>query len=1051
LNIFPINSIIVPPDHRFQNYRSRVNPDENLAFSEQILGFRMLKKWPFPEGVWLLSVLALLGIAKSETLPLRTLWDRSLVESAAHESAVISGEILAADAVGSRLAMADGTGAVIIELQLSPDAWEQIVPGQWIELDFPPSRIVRRGFEIDCGSGPLVEIDGRHPPIERRGSLHLRKGKHPFQVEWFNGRATSVLQLGLDGPGFSHDFIPAAWLSQNDGKSPGLRYERFRVGEINSLDEIPRNGTGLDTGVVTQIDATPAGDLQDVALRFSGQLEVLEDGDYTFRLTCDDGARLKIGNTRATWKILPGRQLANNSSWQEIAGVITYAAVEGRHLRLELATDQKRSEITVLNPAGLDAWKLFGRRIKASGVVYEGGICVLAAGQLDFESPDAAPVRQLTHAVQVRELQPRDAAKLQPVLIQGIVTMSNHRSMVLQDDSGGIFVLAENPAPVPLPEPGERWIVEGRASPGDFSPIIKAERCRFQGTGALPPPRRPNREEILNGSLDAELVEIEGVVISQANDRIELLTRDGTVVIQSNEYYPLPTELLHHRPQELAGARLKLRGVFASSWNPKLGRLSPGVFLLGNASFSVVELAPREPAEIPLLTVPDLWKFTSKSTTLNRVRLRGKMLAHAGDTLLISNGNHRLRLASNSPQGAAPGDEVEVVGFARTGPISQLIVHPQIRVLAHGKLPEPIIPDTAKLPNLSLDGTLIRMEGRVISDTIQSGERRLELETGALRFLAAGPSGSADGGNFLRDSWVRVDGIYFATTADPLSIGPGDFEIRMTGDSSLQLLASPPWWTTRRLLLLVALLFGGLALVLAWVTGLRRLVKRRTSQLAEEIAKKEHAESERAIEQERARVARDLHDELGAGLTEIGLLGSLVANPGIAASAKSGYLGTLGDVSRTLVSALDEIVWAINPDYDAVDDLASYLWLHAQRLLKPAGIDCDTVEPVMIPGGRLGSRSRQSLLLAFKEALNNVIKHSRASRVVLSIRVERENLIVGIADDGIGLRAEAEPSPGSQGIAGMRERMHGLGGTCEILSPPDGGTVVNLTIPLKSP
>ncbi|MES2658911.1 MAG: ATP-binding protein [Verrucomicrobiota bacterium] len=1002
-------------------------------------------------GVWILPVFALIATAHEEPLPLRALWERSLVEAAAHESALVSGEVLAADPSGSRLALADDTGAAILKLQLPPDAWERIVPGRRIELDFPPSRFVRRGLEIDCGSGPLIDIDGRHPPLERRGSLFLRKGKHPFQVEWFNGRATSLLQLGLDGPGFSHDSIPGAWLFQPEGNAPGLRYERFRVSEIGLLDEIPEGGSGDETGIVSKIDAIPAGNREDVALRFSGALAVLEDGNYTFRLKCDDGARLKIGNTRPVWKLLPERQPVPKSSWHEVTGVITYAAMEGRHLRLEVATDQKRSEVTVLNPAGVEASKLFGRRIKASGVAYEGGICVLAAGQLDFEFPGAAPASQLTLAAQIRELNPQDAAKLQPVVIQGVITMSNHRSLVLQDESGGIFVLAENPAPVPLPEPGERWIVEGHATPGDFSPMIVAERCRFQGTGAQPPPRRPNREEILNGSLDAELVEIEGVVISQGSDRIELLTRDGTVVILSNEYYPLPTGLLHITPQGLTGARLKLRGVFASSWNPKLGRLSPGVFQLGNASFSVVELAPREPGEIPLLTVPDLWKFTSKSRALNRVRLRGRMLARNADTLLVSDGTHRLRLASPTAQGSVPGDEVEVTGFARTGPISPVIVHPQLRVLSHRPLTGAIMPDPAKLPDLTLDGSLIRMEGRVISDTIQSGERRLELEAGALRFLAAGPSGPADGGTFLRDSRVRVEGIYFATTSDLLSTGPGNFEIRMAGDQSLHLVASPSWWTTRRLLMLVVFLFGGLALVLGWVTGLRRVVKRRTSQLAEEIAKKEHAESERTLEQERARVARDLHDELGAGLTEIGLLGSLVANPGIAASAKSGYLGTLGDVSRSLVAALDEIVWAINPDYDAVDDLASYLWLHAQRLLKPAGIDCDTVKPVMIPGGRLGSRSRQSLLLAFKEALNNVIKHSRANRVVLSIRVERENLVVGIADDGVGLLTETEPSPGSQGIAGMRERMQGLGGTCEIISPPDGGTVVNLTIPLKSP
>jgi len=344
------------------------------------------------------------------------------------------------------------------------------------------------------------------------------------------------------------------------------------------------------------------------------------------------------------------------------------------------------------------------------------------------------------------------------------------------------------------------------------------------------------------------------------------------------------------------------------------------------------------------------------------------------------------------------------------------------------------------------------MEGRVISDTTQGDGRRLELEAGSLRFVVLGPAASSGKNvSFLPESLIRVDGAYSAVAADPPSMGPGDFEIQIAGEDALQLISRPPWWSSRRLLMLVAFLFGGLALVIGWAAVLQRLVRRRTSQLGVEIANKERAETERAVEQDRARVARDLHDELGAGLTEIGLLGSLMANPSIPASAKSGYLGTLGDVSRSLVSSLDGIVWAINPDYDAVDDLAGYLWLQAQRLLNPAGIECSPLKPVDIPSRRLGSRSRHSLLLAFKEALNNVIKHSRATRVDLGIRVQQENVIVSIADNGSGIPASDEPLPGSQGIAGMRERMHDHGGECEILARPDGGTIVNLTLPLRSP
>ncbi|MCW1886342.1 PA14 domain-containing protein [Luteolibacter flavescens] len=1004
----------------------------------------------FARALWLVVVIACIPVAQGKSLTLQDLWELSVAGGGSSDPMSVTGTILATDAAGGLVALEDQSRAVILSVQLPAGAWPQLQVGKSVQFDFPASRFFRRGLRIDCVGAPLIDADGLHPPTEKSGTVFLTRGKHPLGVEWFNGRATSVLSLAMEGPGFQHEVVPAEWLSHDGGK-PGLRFERFRIDGISSLDQVPEEGGGDLTGSVTKIDHSAGEGLENVALRFSGMLEVPSDGTYTFRMRCDDGARLSLGAPQAAWKILPDLEPVKDSLWREVEGTVSFASKEGARLRLEVATDQKRSELTVLNPAGLDPWVLMGRYITAQGIAYEGGVCVLSAGHLRLEPSNRLSAPVLASAVQVRELQPDETAKYPPVVLRGVVTMVNYRSLVLQDDSGGVFVLAQNMTIEPPPEVGERWIVEGEAAPGDFSPIVVAKNCRFLSSGALPLPRRPNWEEFQNGSVDAEMVEIEGVIISLGADRAELLTRDGTTVLQSTQFYPLPVELLRPTATSLVGARVKLRGVFATSWDRHLGRLTPGVFSLGNATLSVVELAPQDPGLIPLVTVPDLWKFTTQSTALNRVRLRGQLMARRDDTLLVSAGAHTLRLASDSAHGAVPGDEVEVVGFARTGAISPLIVHPVLRVLSQLAMPQPIEQDPAELPDLKLDGKLLRMQGRVISDTIQSGQRRLELESGAQRFFAIGPHSMPGDATFLRDSVVQVDGVYFAMNSDPLSMGQGDFEIRMMGDDALQLIAQPSWWSTRRLLLLVAVLFGGLSLVLGWVGILQRVVKKRTSELAVEIAKKEHAETERALELERARVARDLHDELGAGLTEIGLLGSLMGNPAIPATAKSNYVNTLGDVSRSLVSALDEIVWAINPDYDSVDDLAAYLWLHAQRLLNPAGIACDPVKPVDIPSRSLGSRSRHSLLLAFKEALNNVIKHSGATRVDLGVRVEADHLIVSIADNGSGIAAGDVPRPGSQGIVGLRERMHDLDGGCEIVANPGGGTVVTFTLPLRSP
>lgn len=662
--------------------------------------------------------------------------------------------------------------------------------------------------------------------------------------------------------------------------------------------------------------------------------------------------------------------------------------------------------------------------------------------------PSTAPA--LNSAGEVRELPPAEAAKSLPVTLEGVVTMSNHRSMVIQDDSGGIFVLDEDELFDVIPKPGERWKVEGTTARGDFSPIVTARSVSFMGDDALPAPRRPTWEELLNGSPDAEQVEIEGVIVGGTADLVELLTRDGTVVLREQKYYPIPAELRDDATREkLLGSRVRLRGVFASSWNIELGRLDPGVFSLGNAMLAVDKPAPLNPLEVPLVTIPDLWSFTSKSTALDRVRLKGQMMARRGDLYLLSDGSRTLRLSSRKPLALKPGDEVEAVGFARTGRVSPLLLYPEVKVAGSRPLPAAEAADPHALPDVLLDGKMISLDARVLGDTSRQNERSLELEAGPARFLAVvGGDAAQSLATLERDTQVRVSGVYVGDTSGGAASGTGAFELRLADAGGITVLARPPWWTARRLGMLVAALLGGLALVVTWAMVLHRQVAKRSAELAAEIAEKEHAESERALEMERARVARDLHDELGAGLTEIGMLSSLLEKPEVPAAAKSNYVATLRDVSRSLVGGLDEIVWAVNPGYDSVDDAASYLWLQAQRLLKPAGIECRLTNREELPYEHLGSRLRHSLLLAFKEAVNNVVRHSQASVVELGIAVDKRTVVVTVADNGIGFDPGDPAQPGSQGLAGMRQRLHELGGDCEVTSEKNRGTTVKLILPL---
>jgi signal transduction histidine kinase len=228
---------------------------------------------------------------------------------------------------------------------------------------------------------------------------------------------------------------------------------------------------------------------------------------------------------------------------------------------------------------------------------------------------------------------------------------------------------------------------------------------------------------------------------------------------------------------------------------------------------------------------------------------------------------------------------------------------------------------------------------------------------------------------------------------------------------------------------------------------LRRQVVERTRELEVQIQKRQQAERKREIEQERARVAHDLHDDLGSGLTEVNMLCALVKSPATSAGEKNRYLGDLTETARRMVTSLDEIVWAVNPRNDTIASLASYFGSYAQRLLDIASVACGLDIADDLPEHPLDPKFRQELFFAFKEALTNVVRHAHATQVWLRISAREDQLVVVVADNGRGFNLN-ERQAGNDGVANMKERMKSLGGDCEIVSDAQKGTAICFRAPL---
>ncbi len=246
----------------------------------------------------------------------------------------------------------------------------------------------------------------------------------------------------------------------------------------------------------------------------------------------------------------------------------------------------------------------------------------------------------------------------------------------------------------------------------------------------------------------------------------------------------------------------------------------------------------------------------------------------------------------------------------------------------------------------------------------------------------------------------------------------------------------PFFWQTWWFRLGVLLLFAT-----SMIAGVRYVSFRRLQ------AKLRAAEQLAAIERERARIARDIHDDLGNRLTEIQLLSGLAEDDG--ALQNNSVAEEISSAARQATDALDEIVWAINPRNDTLPRLINYLGQFVVEFLRTAGIRCRVDLPEQPPDKSVSAEVRHNLFLVVKESLNNIACHASASEVFVLILVTNEFISVIIEDNGRGFNGEAKNNRGD-GLENMRQRIAEIGGQFQIKSKPGAGTSVSFNSPWRA-
>jgi len=281
-----------------------------------------------------------------------------------------------------------------------------------------------------------------------------------------------------------------------------------------------------------------------------------------------------------------------------------------------------------------------------------------------------------------------------------------------------------------------------------------------------------------------------------------------------------------------------------------------------------------------------------------------------------------------------------------------------------------------------------------------------------------------------------------------LSRGPNisldELRIGQTWADVTPLPVAPHHW------MVTAGVFGcALAIAGLWIARLRRKIEERSVALKAQVQERQLAEQQRFMEQERARIARDLHDELGADITEISMLATRAQTESPDRPEGRLCLEQMTDKTRQMVSKLEEIVWAMNPQHDSLGALVTYFSFYADRFLGLANIRLTIDTAAETEGLAVEARVRHQLFLALKEALANVVKHSGATEVCLAVRAEGHLLSVEVADNGRGFQSPDVTEGGHDGIANMQRRMDKLEGQFSIVGEPGRGTVIKFLVPLK--
>ncbi len=962
------------------------------------------------------------------------------------------------------LVVRDATGVELLQWQHLTTSFQ---PGDAIHVRAQPAWFRQRDTGVEISAVPLVDNDGMHGLAEASGAVTLAAGRHPFQLDWFNGDFAPGLALTVAGPQLPLQPVPPTAWWQAEGpdtnQQPGLLARLYEgnwksVPDFNWLEPVK-------TVTVTNLGLELYPQRDRVGVRFTGSFAAPVAGTYAFHLRSANGALLFLANPEPQVQLLghaapppaaaarAGELMprATEGRWVAMTGRVDFMTKIGAGLEFELRSGNGTMQVRLVDARGLTSAGLFHARIRARGLgrgmasletnLILGRLVVAGPQDLEILEPApqlTAPPPLLTTAEQVQLLRPEDAARHLPVRIRGVVT-SAFGSLTLQDDTRGVYVDMRGMTNHPLPGAGEVWEVAGQAHPGDFAPIIVPETLKFLGNGQLPAPAHPSWHQLINGSMDVQWVEIQGAITQVSSNQASLLMPEGRLRVwfEAQNQSLLPAAL---------NCQVAIRGVLMATWDVKTHEIIPGQIFLRNTRINLIRPAPPDVFDAPLKSPRDLLRFDLQAASFPRIKMRGVVVFAQPHELFLNDETSGLRILPLEPAPVQPGDLVEAVGYPEIGGASPILHEAALRKLGTGPLPAAKVVGAEDLVGGGLDTMRIQIAAVLVNQRVERAGLVLEMQAGLRPFLARIPGQAALLPALRTGSLLEMTGVYAGLRpAGEPGRGLDSFELWLAAPGAIQILKQPPWWSLKRWLALVGALSLLLSLVALWVFQLRRQVSLQTKII------REKAEREATLE-ERTRIARELHDTLEQALAGISLQLRALTDSWREMPAKPAQiLKTTRQMVRHGQDEARRTVRNLRTLALETGGLPAALAALAREVEAGLAVQIEfKVDGTPVP---LASQVENHLLRVGQEATTNVLKHARAKTVQIHLRFEPQAVRLVVQDDGSGFDVAhtAPSSAGHFGLLGMRERAEKMNGILTITSVPDRGTTVEVVVPLPGP